>query len=147
MATNRKCICCGAQYEFCPNCGSHTPSWRRVYDNKECMEIAQILIASRGENAISKSEARKAMEKYPATLEKIFKNDSLTANGIKELFDIKVDKEENNVDSIDESEEIQHDDTVVGVYEKDADDTDEANIVSVESANKYYNKKKKYYEK
>lgn len=33
---NRKCKTCGKEYYFCPTCGTHEPSWRKVYDTEEC---------------------------------------------------------------------------------------------------------------
>lgn len=94
MSVTRTCICCGEKYQYCPSCGrEENPTWKRIYDNKECKEIAYILMSSNGEGGISKEEARKKMEKYPDTLQKIFDYDSLTANAIKEIFGIATDRE------------------------------------------------------
>ena len=90
MSANRICICCGEKFKYCPSCGvASQPTWKRVYDSKECMEIANILLSSRGPRGISKEEAKRQMQQYPDALEKIFDYDSLTANAIKEIFGIK----------------------------------------------------------
>lgn len=101
MAIRRVCICCGEKYEFCPTCGKEKqPSWKMIYDTEECMKIGQIMIASRGDNpSVSKAQAKKEMEKYPDTLQKIIKNNSNTANKIKEVLDIK-EAENNSVEDV-----------------------------------------------
>lgn len=106
MAVKRTCICCGGKFEYCPTCGGENLPWKRIYDSKECMEIAHALIASRGENGVSKTETKKIMEKYPATLEKIFKYNSLTANSIKELFGVKDEVEGAVVPETEKVEEV-----------------------------------------
>ena len=86
MAKKKTCICCGTQYEYCPNCGKGgNPSWKLVYDSKECMEIADIMFAYKG-GQISEAEAKKAFDKYPEILKKVFENNSATANTIKVIY-------------------------------------------------------------
>lgn len=40
---NRICRTCGNAYYFCPTCGTHEPSWKKLYDTEECMEAYNAL--------------------------------------------------------------------------------------------------------
>ena len=50
MATKRyrrTCTVCGKEYEFCPDCREYAlqPSWKNIYHDENCREIAHILTA------------------------------------------------------------------------------------------------------
>lgn len=139
MAVNRKCICCGAKFEYCPSCDGKNEPWKRVYDCEDCRDIAHILIESRG--SISKAEAKKQMEKYPKTLEKVFKYDSLTANSIKELFGV---KDEVPADDIEVKEEtpVIVEEAVPEEKQEDVSDEENASADKKPEKQKYYSSRK-----
>ena len=41
--TNRVCKTCGNAYYYCPTCGTHKPSWYKLYDSEACMETYRAL--------------------------------------------------------------------------------------------------------
>lgn len=92
----RRCIVCGEQYEFCPNCGSAEKAkatWKTIYHDEKCMEISMTMRKLRGME-ISEEEAKRIIKKYPANLAAILENDkSLLAKEIQELY--YSDKKEN----------------------------------------------------
>jgi hypothetical protein len=62
MATQRYrkiCTVCGKEYEFCSGCREYAlqPSWKNIYDNENCREIFNVLVAYR-QKKISVSEAK-----------------------------------------------------------------------------------------
>ena len=39
---DRKCICCGTKYQYCPDCGGHyrfKPTWYSQFCSEECKEL------------------------------------------------------------------------------------------------------------
>lgn len=42
MAGKRKCIVCGAEYDYCPNCNNEQPRWRFLFDTKNCNDIWEV---------------------------------------------------------------------------------------------------------
>ena len=38
---NRKCVCCGKEYYFCPSCSSSAkePSWKTIYCSNNCRKV------------------------------------------------------------------------------------------------------------
>lgn len=85
---NRKCIICGERYVYCPTCRDSRPDepWRNIYDSEDCMAVANIWYAYRGKE-ISKEDAKKKIEQYPAVLEKVFKLSTVAAIEIKAICD------------------------------------------------------------
>lgn len=46
LKSKRICKCCGKEYEYCPNCGSHNSEmWRNLTDTKACRELFNIVSA------------------------------------------------------------------------------------------------------
>lgn len=46
MAVLRKCICCGKEYEYCPNCGKNSkPAWMVTFCGEDCKELFNIVSA------------------------------------------------------------------------------------------------------
>ena len=45
MAKERKCLCCGKTYEYCPNCGKASSPWKIDFDTEECRDIFNIISA------------------------------------------------------------------------------------------------------
>ena len=41
MSELRKCLCCGAEYRYCPTCGRYArePKWRVEFDTLDCKEV------------------------------------------------------------------------------------------------------------
>ena len=39
MAKERKCLCCGNAYEYCPNCGKSSEPWKINFDTELCKEL------------------------------------------------------------------------------------------------------------
>lgn len=61
MATKkyrRICTVCGKEYKFCPDCREYAlqPSWKNIYHDENCREIAHILVEAGKE--ISTEEAK-----------------------------------------------------------------------------------------
>ena len=46
MAIKRKCVCCGKEYEFCPNCMKKAdPAWMTTFDSEVCKDLFNIVSA------------------------------------------------------------------------------------------------------
>ena len=46
MATRRKCVCCGKEYDQCPNCAkANQPGWMVTFCTIECKELFNIVSA------------------------------------------------------------------------------------------------------
>ena len=42
MVKNRKCVCCGTAYSYCPDCSNAdklAPSWKATFCSEDCMTI------------------------------------------------------------------------------------------------------------
>ena len=70
MATKRYrriCTVCGKEYEFCPDCREYAlqPSWKNIYHDENCREIAHILTAVG--RTITAEEAREKIAKCDLT--------------------------------------------------------------------------------
>ena len=42
MIKNRKCVCCGTAYSYCPDCSNAdklAPSWKATFCSEDCMTI------------------------------------------------------------------------------------------------------------
>lgn len=55
MSEKRKCLCCGKEYDYCPNCGKSSTPWKVNYDTEACKEIF---------NAVSAYNMKKVGEDY-----------------------------------------------------------------------------------
>ena len=70
MATKRYrriCTVCGKEYEFCPDCREYAlqPSWKNIYHDENCREIAHILTAVG--RTITAEEAKEKIAKCDLT--------------------------------------------------------------------------------
>lgn len=70
MATKRyrrTCTVCGKEYEFCPDCREYAlqPSWKNIYHDENCREIAHILTAVG--RTITAEEAKEKIAKCDLT--------------------------------------------------------------------------------
>ena len=46
MAVLRKCVCCGKEYEYCPNCSkSNKPAWMVTFCSERCKDLFNIVSA------------------------------------------------------------------------------------------------------
>ena len=46
MSVIRKCVCCGKEYDYCPNCAKkEQPSWMFAYCSEGCKELFNIVSA------------------------------------------------------------------------------------------------------
>lgn len=46
MAVTRNCVCCGRQYDFCPNCSKTSePAWKVSFCSETCKELFNIVSA------------------------------------------------------------------------------------------------------
>lgn len=65
---NRKCVVCGSEYDYCPNCAkdANKPKWMIRYDKEPCKTIWDTLIKA-GRNEISAAEALGIIERQNAT--------------------------------------------------------------------------------
>lgn len=106
MAHERKCMMCGQNYKFCSHCNDFDPteSWKYLYHDKKCMDIANIWYAYRGKE-ISKDVAKEQMSQIKPNIDEVLKYDSLAAKEIKEIFDIKAEPDKADVD-LDEKESV-----------------------------------------
>jgi hypothetical protein len=46
MSVKRKCICCGREYEYCPNCAQkNQPAWMVTFCNETCKDLFNVVSA------------------------------------------------------------------------------------------------------
>lgn len=59
MSHERKCLMCGKSYRYCSHCNDFDPTetWKYLYHDKKCMDIANIWYAYRGKE-ISQEKAK-----------------------------------------------------------------------------------------
>ena len=86
MATKRyrrTCTVCGKEYEFCPDCREYAlqPSWKNIYHDENCREIAHILTAVG--RTITVEEAKEKIAKCDLT-----NKDNFNEVWRKPLFDL-----------------------------------------------------------
>ena len=76
----RKCLCCGKVYDYCPNCSksSSTP-WKINFDTESCKELFNAISAF-NMNLINEESVKKVVDKYSIVDYSIYKDD------IKELL-------------------------------------------------------------
>ena len=99
MENDRTCLMCGTKYQYCPHCKEYdsTETWKFLFHDKKCLAISEIWYAYRGKE-ISKEEAKERMSQYPESLEMIFKNTSIAAKEIRDIFGIQEEKTEEKVE-------------------------------------------------
>ena len=99
MSEKRKCCVCGKEYEWCMKCNSNKPgeSWKFLYHDKNCLQIANILRLYRGK-AISKDEAKSKMDEYSESITMALKYDSIMAKEVQEIYNSNKNKSEEIAD-------------------------------------------------
>ena len=118
MAEIRKCIICGKIYEYCIHCGDakQDETWRYLYHDAKCMDIAKLWYAYKG-NEISRKDAVNLMSRDSDRMATILANDSIPAKAIKEMYDA-----EKRIDVIEEPiVEIEIDENV-GMQSENSDE-------------------------
>ena len=66
MASNRKCICCGEKYQYCPSCGNDRlkPTWYSSFCSETCKDLWKTL-SEYSMEFINKSEAIELIDALP----------------------------------------------------------------------------------
>lgn len=70
MAQNRKCVLCGKEHEYCPNCPSdkNKALWHKLFCSENCKNIFNAL-NDYNFKIIAKKEAQEALSKCDLTIE------------------------------------------------------------------------------
>ena len=92
---NRTCVICGKRYHYCQNCGNHKEiqTWKNIYHDEACMELAKIWHEYRDLNTgMSKEKARKMMEQYPDNLAAVLQNPSKIGDEFRQIFETEIAK-------------------------------------------------------
>lgn len=79
MAVVRKCVCCGREYDYCPNCEKKSqPAWKVSFCNETCKELFNVLSAyntKRVDKSVVKSfiadHGISNIEKYTAPIQEV----------------------------------------------------------------------------
>lgn len=68
MAKNRTCLCCGKEYQYCPNCqnAKDYPVWKAEFDEMGCKEIFNIVSAYNMKIATAE-DVKAVIKKYDIT--------------------------------------------------------------------------------
>lgn len=92
----RKCIVCGKEYYYCPNCAndSSKPTWMFIFHDDNCREIYKIASGYIG-NVYSKEIAKKMISKCDLSDKDNFENS--VKNALSEIL-----KDDNTTKNIDE---------------------------------------------
>ena len=66
MASNRKCICCGEKYQYCPSCGNDRlkEAWYSAFCSETCKDLWQTL-SKYSMGFINKSQAIELINTLP----------------------------------------------------------------------------------
>ena len=66
MVSNRKCICCGEKYQYCPSCGNDRlkETWYSAFCSETCKDLWQTL-SKYSMGFINKSQAIKLINTLP----------------------------------------------------------------------------------
>ncbi len=102
----RKCVLCGNEYEYCPNCTKdrNKPTWYKLFDCENCHGIFNAL-NDYNFNLITKEDAQNILDKYDLSinLNDHFRNEIHEV--MSEPAEIKV-KKSKQVKKIEEVEEV-----------------------------------------
>ena len=66
MSEKRKCLCCGKEYDYCPNCGKASTPWKFNYDTEACKELFNI-ISAYNMNLVKENRVIDILNKYSIT--------------------------------------------------------------------------------
>lgn len=87
MATNNnlKCLICGSEYDYCPNCGDNgNQSWRVSFCSENCNKLYDVITGFRDER-YSKNEAYEKLQE--CDISKLY-NEEFNAGGRKIINNI-----------------------------------------------------------
>ena len=147
MATKRyrrTCTVCGKEYEFCPDCREYAlqPSWKNIYHDENCREIAHILTATG--RTITVEEAKEKIAKCDLTNKDNF--NEVWRKPLFELLGINEKVEEPKVEEkIEKVEEIKIEEKAAEPKEDVKTEETKNDYVSEISNFKKKNKKRKQY--
>ena len=142
MATKRYrriCTVCGKEYEFCPDCREYAlqPSWKNIYHDENCREIAHILTAVG--RTITAEEAKEKIAKCDLTNKDNF--NEVWRKPLFELLGINEKAEESKVEEkIEEpkvEEKIKEPKVGLKVEEKKTEEKTEEDVKTEETKNDY----------
>lgn len=56
MAVQRQCVCCGKEYEYCPNCAKvKQPQWKVTFCSESCKDLFN-MVSAYNTHRISKAQ-------------------------------------------------------------------------------------------
>lgn len=73
MAKERKCLCCGKAYEYCPNCGKSSEPWKIDFDSESCRDLFNV-ISGYNMGISNKENVNFVIDKYSITDYTIYKD-------------------------------------------------------------------------
>ena len=84
----RKCIVCGAEYEYCNKCRNHSslPSWMAIYHDENCRKIMNIATEYMAGN-LTKAEAKSQLDCCDLANKNKFKES--VAKAVNEILGVK----------------------------------------------------------
>lgn len=64
----RKCICCGSSYQYCPNCGKFNgkPKWMISYDEESCKDLFNA-VSGYNMGVVTKEQLKAVLDKHNIT--------------------------------------------------------------------------------
>lgn len=76
MSNVRKCVVCGNNYRYCPNCSQYKnkPSWYSLYCSENCKDI-NYLFRDYNSKSKSMSELRKTLQTCDLSRKEYFRED------------------------------------------------------------------------
>ncbi len=93
----RKCIVCGAEYDYCRRCSQDKAkeTWRNLYDTVDCMKLFNVCSAFKN-NKMSKEDALEELKdiKVPEKLNAEYKEILDSINGSSKKEKKKINSEE-----------------------------------------------------
>ena len=63
MANDRKCICCGKTFSYCPHCKDRSNGYSTIFDTKECAVLANA-ISGYGMGRVTKEQIKAVLDEY-----------------------------------------------------------------------------------
>lgn len=63
MANERKCLCCGKSYDYCPNCGKSSTPWKFNFDSESCRDLFNA-VSGYNMKLIKKDGVKEVLDKY-----------------------------------------------------------------------------------
>ena len=73
MAEKRICLCCGKEYEYCPNCGGSKTPWKVNYDTEACKELFNI-VSAYNMNLVNEDKVKEVLDKHSITDFSVYKD-------------------------------------------------------------------------